>query len=421
MNLFGTASIFFGANVINAVIPFLMLPVLTRFLSPADYGAVGMFLITINIFNAFTGLNVHGAVGIRFFQLPESDLADYTSSCVGVLLVSSFLCLTFVLLLSGSIVVITGLEIKFIILAVLASGIQFLIQIRLAIWQANGGVWKYAALQVLRSLIDSSLSLFLVLYIKMGKSGRIYGYSLSICLISLISVIWLTKDKLLKRPSNWRGYAKDAIFFGLPLIPHTVGGLLMGYADRFNINRFIGTDAVGVYMVAVQVANAITLVTESFNKSYGPWLFKKLKQNIESEKIKIVKMSYAYIIFFLILSITYGLLVPKLIPYLVGKQFIASTEVVFYVSIGFGFGGCYYVVSNYLFYANKTKSLAVASLLTGFASFPITYILIKCMQLRGAAVASMVSNIILFIWTWVLASKAHKMPWTLRLKQNPIK
>ena len=56
------------ANVINSAIPFLLLPVLTRVLAPAEYGVVTMFATVVSVLTAFTGLSIHGAVSVRHFD-----------------------------------------------------------------------------------------------------------------------------------------------------------------------------------------------------------------------------------------------------------------------------------------------------------------------------------------------------------------
>ena len=89
--LFGNAAIYLGANILNAGIPFLLLPILTRVLTPADYGTVAMFGIVLSVLGAFTGLSVHGAIGVRYFQLGKKELSEYVGTCVGILAVTLML------------------------------------------------------------------------------------------------------------------------------------------------------------------------------------------------------------------------------------------------------------------------------------------------------------------------------------------
>lgn len=411
MKLFGNASIYFGANILNAAIPFLLLPILTRVLTPAEYGTIAMFLVMVSIFGAFTGLSVHGAIGVRYFQLSKEDLADYVTSCIGILMVSTTAVLLIVIVLHHWIIKVSGLSLDWLIVAVLVSGLQFLINIRLSLWQVSGMPWHYGGLQVSRSLFDALLSLILVLGLSMAWQGRLVGYSTAILLMGFIALIWLYNDKLLRRTDTWKIHAKDALRFGIPLVPHTIGGMLMVFVDRIIINHLLGTDSVGVYMVALQMGMVIGLLTESFNKAYAPWLFKNLASEDKVNKPTIVKGTYFYFFAILAVATLYGLLIPFVMPFIVGEEFLLSGEFIIYLATGFAFGGCYYMVTNYIFFAKRTEYLALVTFGSGVLNIPITYILVQEMQLKGAAVAFLITNIITFLGAWILSNRVYKMPW----------
>ena len=105
--LLGKAGIFLFANIVNAAIPFLLLPILTRVLTPADYGVVAMFSIMVSIFGALTGLSVHGAIGVRYFELDRKALARYVADCVTILCVSTLVVLLLVSVIGDRLVAIT--------------------------------------------------------------------------------------------------------------------------------------------------------------------------------------------------------------------------------------------------------------------------------------------------------------------------
>jgi len=411
MKLFGNASIYFGANILNAAIPFLLLPILTRVLTPAEYGTIAMFLVMVSIFSAFTGLSVHGAIGVRYFQLSKEDLADYVTSCIGILVVSTTAVLLIVMVLHHWIIKVSGISLDWLSVAVLVSGLQFLINIRLSLWQVSGMPWHYGGLQISRSLLDALLSLMLVLGFSMAWQGRLIGYSTALLLMGVIALVWLYNDQLLRRTDTWKIHAKDALRFGIPLIPHTIGGMLMVLVDRIIINNLLGTDSVGVYMVALQMGMVIGLFTESFNKAYAPWLFKNLASEDKANKSAIVKGTYFYFLAILVITMLYGSLIPFVMQFLVGEEFLLSGELIIYLAAGFAFGGCYYMVTNYIFFAKRTEYLALVTFGSGVLNIPITYILVQEMQLKGAAVAFLITNIITFLGTWILSNRVYKMPW----------
>jgi len=70
-NLIKKVSIYTSANILVKAIPFLLLPVLTRYLSPSDYGIIAIFQVILAFLIVFIGLNSNGAVMVNFFKLDK--------------------------------------------------------------------------------------------------------------------------------------------------------------------------------------------------------------------------------------------------------------------------------------------------------------------------------------------------------------
>jgi O-antigen/teichoic acid export membrane protein len=418
MKLFGAASVYFGANIINAGIPFFLLPILTRVLSPTDYGTVAMFSVVLSVFGVFTGMSVHGAISVRYFDLSKKELAQYITTCIGILVVSSTLLMGVVLLLHNFISSFSGIRVEWLLIAVLVSSFQFIINLRLSLWQVAGNAWKYGAFQICRTTADAILSLFFVLVMLLAWKGRILGQSAAVIGFGCVAIVWLLADSLLTKSPTWKIYAKDALSFGLPLIPHSIGGLLIIATDRVIINSVLGSQSVGIYMVAVQICIAIGLSTEAFNKAYAPWLFKSLATRDVKIHKTLVLGTYAYIGIIFLLSILYSVLAYSAVPYLVGSEFQSSAQLIPYLAIGFAFGGCYYMVTNYIFFARRTKMLSGITLLCGLVNVPLTWTLTKAMDLQGAAIAFLLTNALFFFLTWIAANQAYPMPWRSYARNN---
>jgi O-antigen/teichoic acid export membrane protein len=418
MKLLRSASVYFCANVINAGIPFFLLPILTRVLTPTDYGTVAMFSVVLSVFGVFTGLSVHSAVAVRYFNLPKEELAQYVTTCIGILIVSSTLLLGVVLLLKDFISSVSGIGIDWLLVAVFVSSFQFIINLRLSLWQVAGNAWQYGAFQIGRTTADALLSLFFVLVMLLAWKGRVLGQGAAVIGLGCVAIVWLLADSLLTKSPTWKIHAKDALSFGLPLIPHSIGGLLIIATDRVIINSALGGQSVGIYMVALQISMAIGLITEAFNKAYAPWLFSCLANGDAKIHKTLVLGTYAYMGIIFLLSILYSLLAYSAVPYLVGSEFQSSSQLIPYLAIGFAFGGCYYMVTNYIFFARRTKMLSGITLLCGLVNVPLTWTLTKAMNLQGAAIAFLLTNALFFFLTWIAANQAYPMPWRSYARNN---
>jgi O-antigen/teichoic acid export membrane protein len=414
--IFGNATIYLGTTVLNAAIPFLLLPVLTRVLTPADYGVVAMFSVMLSVFGAFAGLSVHGAVSIRFFQLPKEELAEYVATCLGILVCSTALLALVVALAGEQLARLTGIPVDWLLFGVVLSGLQFVVNIRLALWQAMAQAGRYGAFMVTQGLTNALVSLGLILGFGLAWQGRLWGQATAIGVFAGVALWQLAAGSFLRRPAQWKRHAGNALHFGIPVIPHIIGGLLIVSADRLVIVNQLGVTDAGIYMVALQVGQAIGLLTDSFNKAYAPWLMKRLSEAEAPPRVRIVRGTYLYFAVILALAWLYGLLAPPLLQLIVGRSFHAAGPLVPYLALGYAFGGCYYMVTNYIFFESRTAILAGVTLCAGIANVILTVALVGRYGLEGAGLAFVLSNALMFLGTWWLAQRVHPMPWLNALR-----
>ena len=85
--LFRNAGIYTVGHIMNAAIPFLLMPVLTRYLSPEDYGITAMLAVLMGIYTPFVGLNMHGFVSVAYFK-QNLNFSLVISTVFGLLMIS---------------------------------------------------------------------------------------------------------------------------------------------------------------------------------------------------------------------------------------------------------------------------------------------------------------------------------------------
>ena len=413
--LISNAGIFLFSNILNASIPFLLLPILTRVLTPEDYGIVAMFAIFLTLVNAFVGLSVHNAINVQYFKLANHEFAEYVTSCILILITSALIVFLIVFLVGSHFEGIIGLPYKWMLIAVLVSFFQFFVTTILMIWVITGNALKYGSFQVSQTGINAALSLVFVVVLGFTWDGRLLGQSIVIVLFGLISLFLIYKSGYLKYPKNLMVDVKDALRFGLPLIPHSIGAFIIFSTDRVLISNMLDVAAVGVYMVGLQLGQVMGLVADSFNKVYAPWLMKNLS-NENMDKKTVVFYSYISMLLLLIAGLTWAIIASFLLPLLVGEEFQAASSLIIYMCLGFSVTGLYYLVTNYIFYTGKTKYLAAITFMCGLLNIPLTYYLVDLHGINGAAIAFLIIQFLFFVLTWILAAKVFPMPWFYFLK-----
>lgn len=406
----GAVSIYSASNILNAAIPFLLLPVLTRVLTPSDYGLVATFGLVTNALGALTGLSVHGAVTVRYFQVDERRMAQFVGACFAILLFSTAAVAAVAAVASPWLEKLTQLSALWLLLAVFTSGSQFGINVRLALWQVNGQALRYGAFRVGQGLLNAGTSLALVMLAGMAWRGRVLGQVASAGAFLLLALALTRRAREIALPPG-PGDIATALRFGIPLVPHVLGALLIVSVDRLMINNMIGLSATGIYSVALEIGMSLGLLTDAVNRAFAPWLMRVLAEPDEARDRMVVKATYAYFVALMALAIIIGLAAPALLGTLVGERFRNTGEVVLYIVAGYAFGGMYYMVANYAFFAEKIAPLAIVTLTTGLLNVGATYALIKVNGITGAAQAFLLSQGAIFLGAWWVAQRVRPMPW----------
>lgn len=407
------SAVYIFSNILNAAIPFALLPVLTRYLTPEEYGEVAMFQTLLGALMAFIGLSLQGAAGRKFYDgnLGEKDLKEFIGSCLQILAITTAITTAVLFTFQNQFSQWLGLNQEWILLAGLVTASNVIAQIRLGQWQVRKRAKSYGAMQVSKSLLNMGLSLALVVLFLQGSDGRIVAQGIAVAIFALLALWFLKRDGLLTF-IVWRpAYIKEALKFGVPLIPHVGGVFLLTTVDRFVINSELGVAQAGIYMVAVQFGMALSLVFDAVNKAYVPWLFERLKRDSDSEKRQIVRYTYAWYVFILAgagLSFIVG---PWLIVFVAGDQYTEAGDVIGWLVLGQVFHGMYLMVTNYIFYSKRTGLLSAASIFSGLVNFGLLVLLVKQVGIIGAAYAFALSMGLRFLLTWFVAQKRHSMPW----------
>ena len=66
---------YFITTIVNQAIPFLLLPILTRYLAPAEYGYVALFTLYLVLSNSLAGVSISNVISKYFFNSEKEQMA----------------------------------------------------------------------------------------------------------------------------------------------------------------------------------------------------------------------------------------------------------------------------------------------------------------------------------------------------------
>jgi O-antigen/teichoic acid export membrane protein len=402
------------SSILSAGIPFLLLPILTRYLSPEQYGQIAMFTVFLTALAAVVGLSADGAANRRFFDnnVTCEQLKRFNGNCFLILLMSTVLASIVLLFVDTHISRFLGIPYSWVYLGVLSVFCGFILKLRLGQLQVRGQSKLYGFFQVVNSFVVLIFSILFVVSLDLGANGRIYGIAVTSLLVGFMSFLSLVNDKRLKFEYCLNDI-KQALSFGVPLIPHVLGAFLLLSADRFVINRELGLEMTGIYMVAYSLGSALNIIFSGINSAFSPWLFGQLKEDNEEKKRNIVKKTYFYFIFLIIMSIVAFFAAPPILRLIIGEKFHQAADILPILIIGQVFLGMYFMVTNYIFYVKKTKYLSYVTISSGAINIGLLLLFIPIYGIYGAALSFLIANLIQFLFTWLVSARVCSMPWVL--------
>ena len=393
------------------IVPIFLLPILTRFLGPADYGIIATFRVLLTILVLLIELNMTGAVGVNFFHLEREDFEIYMSNVFWVIGINTLIVFVGTLFLRNKLAALIKFPSNWLIFALVFAFFQVLSRILLTVWRVEQKASFYTAFQVSQTLLNIAFSLIFVVWLKLGWEGRVLGIGITAIISGIFAFFVIVLPYLrLKINSN---YIKDALIFGIPLIPHSLSGWITTATDRLFINAMVNLSATGLYSVGYQIGAVIRMVAMSFNKAWSPFLFEKLKNIDGKTKLKIVKFTYAAFLGYVLLAILLSLVSLPILKIFVTKRFWAANRYVIWISMAYAAQGMYFLVVGYIFFLKKTYILTWITLLSALVNVPLNYFFIKWHGSIGAAEATTVTFFLKFLMAWGLSALLYPMPWFL--------
>lgn len=418
--LFRSAAVYLGSSFLNRLVPFLVMPVLTRCLTPDDYGIVAMFTVLLSFVSPLAGLSIHGAIYRKYFDLDRDEMKIYVTNALGILLLSSCIVGLVLFIFSGPISTLTAIPPKWFWAVISISVMSFFIQILLSLWQVQVKPISYGIFQNLYTVTNVAFIIFFVLILGLSWRGSIAGSLFASIIFGLAALLLLHRQKWLRFSFNL-DYIKNALNFGVPMLPTALKGSIMTVIDRLFITNMIGLATTGLYAVGFQLSMAIGLLTASFNNAYVPWLFEKLKRNNDDINRKIVMYTYLYFVLIIVIALMWALVSIWLLGFFVGPKFYGARIYVVWLSLGFAFSGMHSMVVNYIYYTQKTAMYGFISIISIGVNIGLNYFLISRHGGIGAAQATCITFLLVFLLTWWLAAKVHPMPWLLSWKRANVR
>jgi O-antigen/teichoic acid export membrane protein len=395
-------------------VPFVLLPFLARWLEPTELGRVGVAFSLVGLFNAIIGLNLHGLVTRNYFDYESNQLSWFIGRVLVVLLVTVVFAAGSLLLLGETASEVLDLPASWLWVVLGISVAQFIVNVQLALYQAEDRATAFGMVQVSVAILGGSLSLLLVVLLFADFRGRLLGHLAAVALVALIGIGVLLRRGLIRFAPIAHEEWFVMIRYGVPLIPHVIASWMLLAADRSLVSGLCGNEAAGIYFAAVQISQIVLLIQDSTNKAWVPWVYARLRSARNEDLAHIAKLSWRVALVYLGAALVIALLAPPLVYLLAGPKYQAASYLVAALGLGYALEGIYKLFVNNIFYQNRTALVCVVTLVSAAISLAVNLTLIPVWGIGGAALGLVAGAASSLVVSYVISRRLVAIPYFVR-------
>ncbi|MBP3710271.1 MAG: polysaccharide biosynthesis protein [Treponema sp.] len=390
---------------------FFTAPVFTRLLTTADYGYVSLYTSWCSIISIFVAMEVAGSIGNARIKYEGINIYEYLSSILTLTLIPFGVFLGIALIFNSSLAPLLSLRRDLIVLVVLNAYASFLISFLISKLDAYKQVEKSALISFFQSLIIIVISIIFVVRSKDNRAFiKIYSQALPTILIGLsVFMIIYSKGRCF-----WKSeYNKFCIGLALPLIGHSIAGLVFTQCDKLMLRRIQNESELGIYSITYTLCNLLLIIYAAFNNAWVPFYYDFKRQGKTEE---ILLHTKRYLKFFTLICVGFLLLSIDVFKLLTPETYWTGMNAIplFVLSIYFNY--LYLFPANFEFYNCMTKLVPIGTISSAIINVIMNALLIPRYSIYGAVAGSLISHIVLFGIHEVFAKFVVKKNYEYRIK-----
>ena len=396
-------------TVLQKGISFLLLPIYTLYMTPADYGILGVSSSVASFLTIFMTLSL-GAAAARFYYKKKED-ENYVKRLYGTLV-------TIVLLnsivMGGAFICLHQWIIDpflgnigfmpFVFLALLTTIVSPLYHYYQEYLQTLQKGLSYCVNSMCFFVIQIGLTLVFFVVYKLGVIGVLAANLITSVLFFFYALIVFSKHY------KWgvdKEIAKESFKYSLPIVPHQLASWSNGTIDKLLVNGLKSESDAGLYNLGQQYSSLMGIVTSSINRAYVPWFYDKVRYGEEGRN-SIKKVAEILISIIAFVAIAMSLFGKELLGLMISNPAFNGvwTMIPLLVS-GYLFQGQYCFFVNVLF-LNHPKYVFLITLSAMAINVGLNILFIPIWGCMGSALVFTIAFLAQSIIALIISSKKEK-------------
>ncbi|HIF9435036.1 TPA: lipopolysaccharide biosynthesis protein [Photobacterium damselae] len=374
------------SDILAKSVPFLLLPIVARYLSVAEYGDVSLFLTLLELITIVTIFGLHNFYRYSYFNIEKNERKNFSVKVIFFTLINFLIIFSFFIIAY----MIGVIDKSYYMFLPVTAFFQSMISFYICIKQVEEKPVKIGIINIMQSLVGLGLSIIL-LYSGFSFDGRIFAIVFTIIIFGIIC-LYSTIDSV--RSLILYDYKKDIVEFykyGIKSFPTSISWWLRSGMDRVLVGSLLGSIYLGYFSIAMQLSLVISVLSIAINNSVMAKIFHLIRDGGINGNVKLIKLISISFLSVFIISIIYYLFLPLIIDLYLPSKYSFSEKLILPLLLGVVFHGLYLLLSNIFIAVNLPKTLSYISIVGVVIHVFLSLVFVNLYGLKGIIWSSSIS------------------------------
>ncbi len=402
-----TGAAYTAASVVSKLIAVALLPLYTRYLTPADYGAAEVMFAAIVSASIIVRFGTIEAL-LRFYYKDDEDPAGVVATSFAALFwfstAAALLALPFAGPISEALLDHPAPDLARISIGGL--WVLTMFEYLLTLFRLEERARAFFTTTILNVLATIGLTVILVVGQGEGARGLLLG-SYASGAAFVLGLIFLQRRRL----SLWIDgpLLRRLTRFGLPTMPAELSLYLLNFVDRIVIVRSAGLAEAGLYSLAVKFAQGVNVLVRGFQLAWPPLAY-SIRDDDEARR------AYAAVVTWFVTGCAFvvtgmWLFSRWIVRALAAPQFFDSYEAIGLIATGVTLYALYMVLVVILGRTGRTEFNFPATIAALIANLALNLALVPSLGIVGAGLALVASYIVVVALMYVFTQRLFPVPY----------
>jgi O-antigen/teichoic acid export membrane protein len=409
-----TGAAYTASSVVSKLIAVALLPLYTRYLTPADYGAAEVLVTGVIAASIVIRLGVIEAL-LRFYyqadEIPDQVVKTAFASLLWTTTIGLLLALPLAEPLSR--LLLDHSDPGLMRIAIFGLWVFTMFEFLTALFRIDERAKAYFAFTVANVLITIPVTVWLVVGEDKGASGLLWGqYGTGAVFLAGLVIAQRRRLALIPDFPLWRRMLR----WGLPTMPAELSLYSLNFIDRVLIVRLVGLSDAGLYSLSVKFAQAVNVLVKGFQLAWPPLAY-SIQDDDEARR------AYAVIVTWFVSVTTFvvaglWLLSRWIVRALAAPEFFDSYKTIGLVSTGVMLYALYLVLVVVLGRTGRTEYNFPATAAGTLVNIGLNLALLPSMGIVGAGISLVASYAVVLVLMYVFTQRLFEVPYEwFRLSQ----